>query len=129
MKRNLTTVQALSQNRAWQSAKPLLGKLIKWTVWAVLALTLTVVILYIAGSFRKVSDDSQLLLVRISLVLSLLLIISSIYGFILNMYYAVRRRKIAYIIGGAGYILIIVMGAAIALGAAFIIGAVGGNLG
>ena len=128
MKRNLTTVKKLAQNKTWKTAKPLLGKLVKWTAWAVLALILTVAVLYTVGSYRKASDDSQLALVRISLVLSLLLIISSIYGIILDLFYAVRRRRLRYLTGVLGYILVAAFGALIALGSAFIIGAVGGNL-
>jgi len=129
MKRNLTTVKQLSGAKAWKSAKPLLGKLIKWTVWAVLAATAIVVIIYIAGSYRKASDDSQLAIVRIALVLSLLLIISSIYGILLDFFYIIKRRQIRYLAGIAGYMLIMVLGVIIALVTAFIIGSVGGHQG
>ena len=129
MKRNLTTAGKISQSEAWKTAKPFLGRLIKWTVWAVLAFDLLIVILYIIGSYQKASDDTQLTLVRICLVLSLLLIISSLYGIFLNLFYVFSKRKIFYLSGVAGYILIIVLGAALALISAFIIGAVGGNLG
>jgi len=107
--------------------KPLLGKLIKWTVLAILFVTLAALGLYVIGSYRKVSDESQLTLVRFCLGTSMLLIISAIYGFILDLYYAVRRKKASYLVGALGYMLIMVFGASTALGAAFIIGAVGGN--
>ncbi|MCL1814958.1 MAG: hypothetical protein FWG27_03950 [Treponema sp.] len=126
MKRNITTVQP-PQAEVWLTAKPLLGKLIKWTTLGILVLALTTVTLYTAGSYRKDSDNSQLVLVRSFLTLSLLLIISSIYGVILNLYYAVRKRQGAYLFGVLGYVLIIVLGILIALGAAFILGAVDGN--
>ena len=128
MKRNLTTVKKTSQSKARAAVKPLLGKLIKWTTWTLLVLNLLVVILYIAGSYQRASDTAQLALVRICLILSLLLIISSIYGLILDLYYIVRRHEAVYLLGIAGYIMIIVLGALLALGAAFIIGAAGGNL-
>ena len=127
MKRKLTTGR-LSQSESWRTAKPLLGKLIKWTVWTVLALTIAVVILYGAGSYRRASADSIFALVRLALVLSLLLIISSVYGLILDVFYVIRKRKAAYLAGIAGYLVLIALGAVIALGAAFVIGAVGGNL-
>lgn len=128
MKRNLTTAKKLSPTKAWRLAKPLLGRLIKFTVLTVLALTLAVVILYVAGSYRNSPDEAQLVLVHIALALSLLLVISSVYGFLLNLYYAGRRLHAKYLLSAAGYILAIALGAAIALMAAFILGAVGGNL-
>lgn len=118
----------MSQSKAaWQTARPLLGKLIKWTVWAVLALNISVITLYTVGSYQRADDQSQLALVRICLVVSLLLVISSIYGIVLDLYYALRRQKAAYLAGVLGYMLIIVLGFCTALAAAFIIGAVGGN--
>ena len=124
MKRKLTT----AKKSGWQSAKPLLGILVRWTVWTILAFDLVVVLLYVAGSYQKASDSSQLSLVRICLILSMLMIISSLYGIILDIYYMFRRRRPAYLTGIAGYILVIALGTLLALGAAFIIGAVGGNL-
>ncbi|MCL1813860.1 MAG: hypothetical protein FWG29_10125 [Treponema sp.] len=128
MKRNLTTAKKISQSKVWLTAKPLLGKLVKWTVWTILILNLSVVILYIAGSYQKASDAAQLTLVRICLILSLLLIISSVYGFFMDIYYLIRRHQAVYLVGIVGYIVIIAIGAILALGAAFIIGAAGGNL-
>jgi len=141
MKRNSSTVRSpgLAQNQTWLVVKPLLGRLVKWTVLAVLALTLAVVALYVVGSYRRVSADSQLALVRLSLALSMLLIISSLYGLILSIYYLFtrfpkrrpgqpeRRRRAPYITGIFVYLLLMALGAAIVLVAAFIIGAVGGN--
>ena len=134
MKRNLTTAEKITQREAWiidiwrRDAKPLLGKLVKWTAWTVFALTLLVVILYIEGSYQKTSDDAQLALVRICLILSLLLIIAAAYGLILDVFYIFRKRKPSYLIGIAGYIFLMVLGVLLALIAAFIIGAVKGNL-
>ena len=127
MGRNLTTAKKSSQNKPWVAEKPLLGKLIKWTTWTILAINLVVVILYIAGSYQKASDESQLALVSMCLVLSLLLIISSCYGIILDIFYTVSRRQISCLIGVAGYSMITALGAIFALAAAFVIGAVGGN--
>ena len=128
MKRNLTTGTRLSRSKTRLAAQPLLGKLIKWTVRVILAITVTMHIFYISGSYRKVSDDSQLALLRFCLTFSLLLIISSIYGLVLDLYYAVRKRQAAYLAGVLGYLLLIVLGLILSLGAAFVIGAVGGNL-
>jgi hypothetical protein len=123
MKRNLTTAISLRLGYA----RSLLGKLVKWTVRAILVLTLVIVVLYILGSYRGVDDNSQLTLVRFGLIVSLLLVISSIYGFLLDLFYTIHRKKAAYLIGALGYVVIIVLGALIALSMAFIIGAAGGN--
>jgi len=125
MKRNLTTAH-LPDGKA-RPARPLLGKLLKWTVLAVLALTITSIALYAAGSYRKASDGFQLAILRFCLVFSTLLVISSVYGIILNLYYAVRKRQAAYLAGVLGYTLAAALGGGAALGAGFIIGAVGGN--
>ena len=134
MKRNLTTAKKMSRGKAlvsgvWRrDTKPLLGKLVKWTVWTVLGINAAVLVLYVIGSYQKASDDAQLALVRICLILSLLLIISSVYGLVLDVYYIIRRHQPFYLLGIIGYILLIALGAILALAAAFIIGAVGGNL-
>ncbi|MDR0447611.1 MAG: hypothetical protein LBH07_02975 [Treponema sp.] len=101
--------------------------MVKWTARAVLILTLLVVFLYGAGSYRRASDHTQLSLVRLTLILSLLLVISSIYGLLINLFYAIRRQRAAFLAGVFGYIILIILGAVIAFGAAFIIGAVRGN--
>ena len=114
MKRNLTTAT-------------LLGMLIKWTAWAILGLLAVIIALYTAGSYRKAGDEAQLTLVRTGLVVSLLLVTSSLYGAALDLYYAVRRRRAAYLGGALGYLALIALGSCATLAAAFIIGAVGGN--
>lgn len=134
MKRNLTTAEKQSPGKTWMSAvwrrdaRPLLGILVRWTVWTILALNLVTVLLYVIGSYQRAPDSYQLALVRVCLVLSLLMIISSFYGIILDIYYMLRRRRKAYLFGILGYVMVIALGAALALGAAFILGAVGGNL-
>jgi hypothetical protein len=126
MKRNLTTAAPRRRaGRAWSLAEPLLGRLIKYTVWAIGAAALAAAACYAAGSYRK--TGGQLLLVRFSLILSLLLIISSFYGLVLDIVYAVKRKKAAYLLGGLGYTALMALGALLLLGAAFVTGAVGGN--
>jgi hypothetical protein len=128
MKQNLTTVKKNSQSATWVNASSFLNKLIKWTARALLALDIIIIILYIAGSYKKSSNETQLLLVRICLIVSLLMFISSLYGIFLNLYYLAKEHRLAHLAGIAGYSLIIALGAMLALGAAFIIGAAGGNL-
>ncbi|MDR2661895.1 MAG: hypothetical protein LBC31_02735 [Treponema sp.] len=129
MRRNLTTDPRRRGpgGRAWSIAEPLLGKLIKYTVWVIGLAALGLAACYAAGSYRKTGGGAQLLLVRFSLVLSLLLIISSFYGLVLDVIYAVKRKRAAYLLGVLGYASLMALGALLLLGASFIIGAVGGN--
>ena len=124
MKRKLTTVSQPQQKKTVNIEKPLLGRLIKWTVWIILVITLVLHIVYITGSYRNASDDSQLALVHHCLVFSLLLIISSFYGLILVLYYTARKRNLAYITAALGYAVLIILGALALFGAMFVIGAV-----
>ena len=117
----------LSQSEAWVS-QPLLCKLLKWTVLVILVLTLLVVVLYVVASQRNVSDDQLLALIHLCLVLSLLLVISSVYGVILDLFIFLRRRRPGYLIGVLLYAIIIILAALLALGAAFILNAAGGNI-
>ncbi|MDR2211119.1 MAG: hypothetical protein LBO65_06600 [Spirochaetaceae bacterium] len=137
MKGNLTTTDRPAKTRGdwvgelrtrFSRARTLLGRLIKWTVWAVMALDLGGALWYVIGSYRKRGDASQLLVVRFCLIVSLLLVISALYGLILDLFYMVRQRRAAFLIGVFGYMLIMALGSCLFLAAAFIIGAAGGNL-
>ncbi|MDR2701895.1 MAG: hypothetical protein LBB72_05655 [Spirochaetaceae bacterium] len=129
MRGKLTTADkhGLSHYRKGLYSRPLLGKLINWTVLALLFLTVLTVIFYVSRSYRNVSDESQLVLVRFSLAVSMLLIISAVYGFILDLYYALQKKKPAFLAFALGYILIMALGAVAVIGASFIINAAGGN--
>jgi hypothetical protein len=130
MRRNLTTADPRRtgpRGKAWPITEPLLGKMIKYTVWFIGIVTLALTAGYAAGSYRKTGGATQLLLVRFSLVLSLLLIISSFYGLVLDVIYAIKRKRAAYLLGVLGYTALMALGALLLLGMSFIIGAVGGN--
>jgi len=129
MRGKLTTAdkRCLSHYRKNPYPTPLLGKLVKWTVFALLFITILTVIFYVIGSYRNASDESQLGLTRFCLIVSMLLVISAIYGFILCLYYALQRKTPAFLAFALGYILIMALGAAMILGAAFILSAAGGN--
>ncbi|MDR1306896.1 MAG: hypothetical protein LBK74_04920 [Treponema sp.] len=128
MRRNLTTADPRRRGGgARPLTEPLLGKLVKYTVWFIGAAVLALAACYAAGSYRKAGGEIQLLLVHFSLILSLLLIISSFYGMVLDVVYAVKRKRAAYLLGVLGYTALMALGALVLLGASFIIGAVGGN--
>ena len=126
MKRNLTSTARQPQNNTLNNGKTLLGSLVKWTVWIILLMTVAVHIVYISGSYRNASDESQLALVHGCLVLSTLLIISSFYGMVMVLFYAVRKRNPKYLTAAMGYIILIILGALALFGAMFVIGAVRG---
>lgn len=109
-------------------ARPLLGKLIKWTVWAIMIMDTGGVVWYVFGSYGQRNDLSQLFILRFCLIVSLLLVISAFYGLVLDLFYAFSRKKTAFLIGMFGYMLIIILGSCLFLAAAFIIGAAGGNM-
>jgi len=126
MKRKLTSTARQQEKNTLKNGKTLLGSLVKWTVLVILAITLAVHIAYMSGSYRNASDESQLALVHSCLVLSLLLIIFSIYGLVLELYYAVRKRYLIYLAAAMGYFVLIVLGTLALFGAMFVIGAVRG---
>jgi hypothetical protein len=129
MRGKLTTVdkRCLSHYRKGLYSRSLLGKLVNWTVLILLSLTVLTVIFYVVGSYRNASDESQLALIRFCMAVSMLLTISAVYGFILDLYYTIQKKKPAFLAFALGYILIMVIGAATVLGAAFIISAARGN--
>jgi uncharacterized membrane protein len=115
MARNLTT------------ERPLLGRLVKYTVWAILLVNMLFIGLYVAGSYRGHSDASQLALVRSLLTLGVLLGIAAFYGMILDVVYALSRGNKRFLLGVLGYLGILLFAALGAMGSAFILSAVGGN--
>jgi hypothetical protein len=110
------------------TTKPLLGKLVKWTVWAAFAFSLSVIALYCIGSYRDFSDTTQFFLVRLCIRSSIFLVLASLYGIALAMWYAVRYKNGRYCLGIPGFLLLVLFGSASAAGAAFILSLAGGNL-
>ncbi|WP_010255534.1 hypothetical protein [Treponema primitia] len=107
--------------------KPFIAILVKRAVLFFFLLSLLVVYLYGIGTAQEFMDRTQLLLLRLSVILGLSLAVSSIYGIILNVWIIVHDRKYR-LLGGAGlYIALGIFGAVIATLAAFIIVAAGGN--
>jgi hypothetical protein len=116
MKENLTT------------AKPVLALLVKGTVGVILSVTIVVIVLYCVGSYSHAADSAQMGMVRALLFMGVLLGVSSFYGVILDIWYALRRKNPAYFAGVAAYALLLIFGTISAMGAAFILSAVGGNI-
>ncbi|MFP3041768.1 hypothetical protein LQZ19_08085 [Treponema primitia] len=107
--------------------KPFIAILVKRAVLFFFFLSLLVVYLYGIGTAQEFMDRTQLLLLRLSVILGLSLAVSSIYGIILNVWIIVHDRRYHFL-GGAGfYIALGILGIAIATLAAFIMVAAGGN--
>jgi hypothetical protein len=116
MKENLTTV------------KPVLALLVKGTVGVILSVTIVVIVVYCVGSYSYAEESAQLGMVKALLFMGALLGVSSFYGVVLDIWYAIRRKTPAYFAGAAGYVLLLILGILSAMGAAFILSAVGGNV-
>jgi hypothetical protein len=85
------------------------------------------VYLYGIGTAQRFMDRTQLLLLRLSVVLGISLAAGSLYGIILDIWLTVYKKKYRFL-GGVGlYIVLGIFGAAIATLSVFIMVAAGGN--
>jgi hypothetical protein len=102
--------------------------LVKRTVLFFLAMCLITLFLYITGTVQGFMDDTQLFLLRLGLGLGILLALSSLYGFILDLVLLFRKKKIGFIFGAFLYAFLGILGALTAASAGCIISAAGGNM-
>jgi hypothetical protein len=114
MKRNLTT-------------KSLLGTLVTWTVRLVFGFTVLVIGSYCLGSYIGFEDNVQFFLVRLCMFVSVLLCLASVWGIFLDILYAFRYKNSRFLLGTAGYALLVLFGSLLACAAAFILSLAGGN--
>jgi hypothetical protein len=84
--------------------------------------------LYIIGTVQGFMDETQLFLLRLGVVLSILLVLSAIYGFALDLALFFRSKKIRFICGAFLYAFLVFFGIVIAVLAGFIISASSGNI-
>jgi hypothetical protein len=107
--------------------KPILVILVRRAVLFFFFLCVLTVYLYGLGTAQQFMDETQLLLLRLSVVLGLSLAVGSLYGIILNGWLIVHKRKYRFL-GSVGlYIALGIFGIAIVTLAAFIMVAAGGN--
>jgi hypothetical protein len=107
--------------------KPVIVILVKRAILFFFFLCVLTAFLYGIGTAQEFMDRTQLMLLRLSVVLGLSLAVGSVYGIALNFWLALTDRKYRFF-GGAGmYMLSGLFGAATATLAAFIIVAAGGN--
>jgi hypothetical protein len=107
--------------------KPILAILVRRAVLFFFFLCVMAVYLYGIGTAQEFMDRTQLMLLRVSLVLGLSLGLSSLYGLGMSVWLIIHKRKSQFL-GSIGlYIVMGLFGAAIAVAAAFIMAAAGGN--
>ncbi|GHV34103.1 hypothetical protein AGMMS4952_26420 [Spirochaetia bacterium] len=107
--------------------KPIIIILVRRVVLFFFFLCVLAVYLYGIGTAQLFMDRTQLLLLRLSLIMGLSLAIGSLYGLGMSVWLIIRRGKHRFL-GSVGlYIVMGLFGAAIAVLAAFIISAAGGN--
>jgi hypothetical protein len=107
--------------------KPVIAVLVKRTVLFFFFLSVLTVFLYAIGTAQEFMDRTQLLLLHLSVVLGLCLAMDSFFGVILNIWFFIKERKFRFFGGSGIYFITGTLGAAMAIGAAFIIVASGGN--
>ena len=84
--------------------------------------------IYLLGSNQGFMDQTQFFLLRAVTVLGILLLISSVFGLVINLFIFVIVKKRRYLFGSFLYIFFIVSGGAVASGAYFIIFFASGNM-
>jgi hypothetical protein len=107
--------------------KTIIEILVKRTVTFFFGICLLTLFLYGIGTAQGFMDITQLLLLRLSIVLGLFLGVGSVYGIVLALWLARKGLKLRYIGGIGGYLLLSLFGILVVLIAAFIVVAAGGN--
>ncbi|MDR2102241.1 MAG: hypothetical protein LBP43_06690 [Treponema sp.] len=85
------------------------------------------IFLYGIGTAQGFMDITQLMLLRLIIILGIFLGIGSVYGIILALWLIRRGLKFRYVGGIGGYLLLSLFGILTALIAAFIVVTAGGN--
>lgn len=100
--------------------KPLLVLLVKSAVFLLFILTFVTAALYGFGSAQNYLDSTQILLLRILSITSLLLVIGSAYGIILDVGMLWKKREERYIFGLLVYVFLGILGLGITILSSFI---------
>jgi hypothetical protein len=107
--------------------KPVIVILVKRAILFFFFLCVLTAFLYGIGTAQEFMDRTQLMLLRLAVVLGLSLAVSSLYGIALNFWLAVHDRKYRFFTGAGMYILLGLFGTLVATLAAFITVAAGGS--
>ena len=90
-------------------------------------LCLIALYLYISGTRNEFLDSIQFIFLRIYLTVGLLLALSSLCGFFIDIYYFCKRKKFNYLLKACLYMLLAVFGSVTVAAVMFIITLSSGN--
>ena len=85
--------------------------------------------LYVLGTNQGFMDTTQLLLLRMTVISGILLVVSSVFGFFIDLAYLFGKKKIRYLASVFFYCISGIIGGCAALSAFFIIVVSTGNAG
>ncbi len=107
--------------------KPLLVLLVKSAVFLLFILSFVTAALYGFGSAQNFLDSTQVLLLRILSVTSLLLVIGSAYGIVLDVGLVWKKRQGRYTLGLMVYLFLGLLGLGVTILTSFIGALMAGN--
>jgi len=83
--------------------------------------------LYLAGAIQEFTDSTQLILLRLYVVLGIFLAVTSVYGMILDLvrFFSLKRKR--YLLRAGGYLFLVIFAVTTVLVTVFIITLSGGN--
>lgn len=90
-------------------------------------LCLLSVFLYFLGTYQGFMDTTQVLLLRMTFVFGILLAVSSVFGFFVDLSFLIRKKKIRYLFSILLYFTLAGIGGSVAISAFFIIVVSAGN--
>jgi len=102
--------------------------LVNRTVIILFVISLFTTTLYVTGIVRESMDSTQLSLLRLSSVLGIFLITTSICGIVLDFRRFLKTKITQHLFGACGYLALVFFGIVTVLAAMFIITVSGGNL-
>lgn len=108
--------------------KPLLSLMIKRVVFFLATMGSLTVFLYGIGTAQDFLESTQLGLLRLSAAIGILLFLGSLFGLVLDVFYAAHARAPRSLWGAFAYLFALLFGAAIALFSNGILVLVAGNL-
>ena len=110
------------------SQKPLIILLVKRVVLFIAFINILLIFLYAIGTAQVFLDSTQIMLLRWASSMGVLLFIGALYGFILDIYGAIRLRSARFLWGCLAYLSLSVLGAVLATSASAVLVLVSGRL-
>jgi hypothetical protein len=113
----------------WIRKEKLLPILVSRAVVFFLSMSVLTLFLYAAGTVQGFIDSTQIVLLRLYVILGISLSVFSFAGMILNLRRFFILKKPRYLFRAGGYLLLVVFGIVTVLLSLFIIAISGGNAG